>query len=453
MGDTPKLSSVDVLLDRAKQRSATAIQLGLDRVSFLLAQLGNPQQSLDVIHIAGSNGKGSVVAFLESILRVDGFRVGTYTSPHLHRFNERIQVDGKSITDAELQPLLERVLEANGSREATFFELTTAVALCHFKDQGLGDQRVGEGRGVVLLETGLGGRLDATNVVQPKLSIITSITVDHTDYLGNTLSEIAEEKAGIIKSSIPTVAAGGTDEVVCCLTRHAEKMDAPLFLLGRDFKIEIESKGDNWSFRDKKGTVTLPKPGLNGHHQFENASLAIAGIRQLQTVEWPIKPSSIPTGIRKTRWPGRLEWFPGKPPVLLDGAHNVEGCQSLALFLHRIFSFDGLSSLEPASNRLSSSCFLVFSAMKNKDIKGMAQALAPYVKKVWTTQVEAERGESVEKLTDIWRKLKKPVEMCATPNQAFYAAQSACPTSSQVVVAGSLYLVGAIRSELLKNVY
>lgn len=429
--------SIAVLLDQARRQSSVPIQLGLERVVRLLADLGDPQQALAVVHVAGTNGKGSVLAFLETILRYAGYRVGLYTSPHLHRLNERIRVDGQSISDESFRKLLEGVLAVNAGRSVTFFEQLTAVALCHFQDQGLGEQ------GIVLLETGLGGRLDATNVVSPRLSIITSLGMDHTDYLGTTLASIVEEKAGIFKKDVPAIAAPGNPEAERSLLRCAIKVGAPLGLLGRDFTFRHarESGAKTWFFQEEGETYALPLPGLLGRHQFDNAALAIAGVRRLQKVGWRIAEDAIVTGIRDTHWPGRLEQFyvrlsQSLPPVaiLLDAAHNSEACLALANFL---------------GERGGGPSVLIFSALQDKNVKEMARILAPHVERVWTTQVGKERGVSAEVLAAAWQALDRSVQPCASPEEAFSAACHACPVSGQVVVCGSLYLVGAIRSILL----
>ncbi len=440
------------LLDQAHRQSLQPIQLGLDRVVHLLADLDNPHHTLDVVHVAGTNGKGSVLAFLEAILRHAGYAVGLYTSPHLHCVNERIRVDGQAIADEPLRRVLARVLAVNAGRSVTFFELLTAAALCHFQERGLGRGRAGR-RGIVLLETGLGGRLDATNVVVPQLSIITAIDIDHTDYLGATLTAIAAEKAGIFKPAVPAVAASGPPEVESLLARQADQVGTPLHLLGRDFTVRLPAAhGDasvstphhpTWWFEEGGESHPFPMPGLLGRHQLHNAALAIAGIRRLQAVGWSIPAESLRVGVREARWPGRLERFvlPAsggpRPTVLLDGAHNPAGCLALAHFLG-----------EPDNRAICPTVFL-FSAMQDKDVATMIRLLAPHGERVWTTQVGGERGLSAEALATLWRAAGRPAEGCATPAEALSAACMACPPTGQVVVCGSLYLVGAIRTLLV----
>ncbi|MBF0462496.1 MAG: bifunctional folylpolyglutamate synthase/dihydrofolate synthase [Magnetococcales bacterium] len=433
---------VTALLDQAHRQSALPIQLGLERVERLLADLDNPHQTLDVVHVAGTNGKGSVLAFLEAILRHAGYRVGLYTSPHLHRVHERIRVDGQPITDAQLGQQLAEVMAVSAGRSVTFFELLTVVALRHFQAQGLGRDADGR-RGLVLLETGLGGRLDATNVVLPHLSIVTSIDWDHTDYLGTTLAAIATEKAGIFKRSVPAVAASGHPEVERVLLEQARTMGTPLAILGRDFTLRLPAPPcPTWWLEEEGECEELPLPGLAGRHQLDNAALAVAGIRRLRSAGWPVARDSLVAGLRGARWPGRLErlaWPSAGglgPTILLDGAHNPAGCTALAHFLDE-------------SGRDFQPTFMVFSALQDKEVEEMVHLLAPHVERVWTTHVGGGRGRSAEELAALWRVVGRPAQACATPEEALAAACVACPPVGQVVVCGSLYLVGAVRAALV----
>ncbi|MEO5363508.1 MAG: bifunctional folylpolyglutamate synthase/dihydrofolate synthase [Magnetococcus sp. DMHC-8] len=446
-------SSLADLLERAHHQSAQPIQLGLDRVMAALTEMDNPQHNLNVVHVAGTNGKGSVLAFLEAMLRQAGCAVGLYTSPHLHRINERIRINGRAIPDDALGLWLERVLQVSAGRSLTFFELLTVVALCHFRDQGLGRNNTGR-QGMVLLETGLGGRLDATNVVLPQLSIITHIAIDHTDYLGSTLTAIATEKAGIFKPAVPAVAAAGHPEVEALLLRQARRVGTPLRLLGRDFTIHTPASATftdrpsstrwpitTWEYAEGGESRELPMPGLSGRHQLQNAALAVAGIRRLQEAGWPAGWEAVAAGLREARWPGRLERLPGPdanaagPTILLDGAHNPAGCAVLADFLRDV-------------DRQIQPTVVVFAALQDKQVEAMIHLLAPYAARVWTTQVGGERGRTAESLAACWRATGRPATPCATPAQALAAAYAACPATGQVLVCGSLYLVGAIRALL-----
>ena len=292
------------LLARAEDFSNKTIDLGLEATFRLLADLDNPQAGLSFIHIAGTNGKGSVLAFLTSLLRRAGASVGSYTSPHLVRFNERICINGKEIADALLADHLEAVLTANGNQPATFFELTTACALRHFSHVR---------PDWCLLETGLGGRLDATNVVTPRLSIITPIGSDHGDFLGHDIRAIAGEKAGIIKAGIPVAAHADPPEAAGIVRRIARERDAPLIEQGRDYDFQVHQDG-SWRYEDRHRSLILPPPGLAGHHQYGNAALALAAFFHLP--DGPSLPSGrIGPALAKTVWPARLERFPGPPEI------------------------------------------------------------------------------------------------------------------------------------------
>ena len=439
---------LSVLLARAQHHAPHTIQLGLGRIRQLMHRLDNPHRALRVVHVAGTNGKGSVLAFLATILRHAGYPVALYTSPHLQTLNERIQINGRPISDAHLHTHLETVLRCQTGEPATFFELMTAVALSYFRERRFDE------KGVVLLETGLGGRLDATNVVTPLLSIITSIGMDHTAYLGTTLTTIAKEKAGIFKPNIPAIAAPNHSEAEQALQHHAHQTGTPLRLLNRDFCHTVHPDPSSlhpWLFQEGGECHALPAPSLPGNHQRDNAALAVAATRHLQQQGWSIGREALVAGMRDTRWPGRLEHRTVRQErqerqdetgasvsVLLDGAHNTDACLALARFLN-----------ETAQGPT----MLVFSAMRDKHVEGMARALAPHVARVWVTQVGDDqvgcnRSASIALLSAAWRALDRPTSPTPSPEQAFTAACRACPTAGRVVVCGSLHLVGAIRAIL-----
>ncbi|MEO5340374.1 MAG: bifunctional folylpolyglutamate synthase/dihydrofolate synthase [Magnetococcus sp. MYC-9] len=441
MSHTP---AVAALLEQAHRQSPLPIQLGLERVLAVLSALGDPQQQLDVIHVAGTNGKGSVLAFLQAILRRAGYRVGLYTSPHLQSINERIEVDGCPVTDSQLEMHLTEVLAHGAGHALTFFELLTVVAFRHFVAQGLG-RGGAEPRAVVLLETGLGGRLDATNVVTPLVSVVTSIAMDHTEFLGHTLRAIATEKAGIFKHAIPAVTAAAVPDVESVLRDRATRMGTPLAILGDHFTLlPSDDACFPWWFQEGGERCALPRPGLAGRHQLDNAALAVATVRRLQKAGWPVPQEAVHAGLREARWPGRLERFPlpmtGAPgAIVLDGAHNPAGCLALAHYLNE----ERQSLLRPT--------LLIFAAMQDKDVSGMVDILAPQVDRVWTTRVGGERGVPAQNLADLWLRAGKAAQACATPAEALAAACAASPPAGQLLICGSLYLVGAIRAILLAN--
>lgn len=415
---TQKGSALQELLRR---RSPNIIRLGLAPVQRLLARLGNPHKRLTVVHVAGTNGKGSVIAFLEAMLLTAGIPVAAFTSPHLSRFNERIRINGQEIAEDDLDDILTEVLSCDPEEETTFFELTTAAALLYFA-------RAKMCRGLVLLETGLGGRLDATNVVMPCLCLIASIGLDHQDHLGPTLAGIAREKGGILKPGVPAVAAPCYPEAMRVIRGIAASQGVPLILAGRDFFHAMVRT--HWRFRDAFGVMRLPKPALAGCHQYANAALAVAGAKVLRGMGYPLTNRLIAKGIASARWPGRLEYFPGPPPIWLDGAHNPDGVRALVRFLQ-----------SPTARPT----VLIFSVLNNKEAQVMVEMLVPWVHAVFTVACGGERGRSLEELVALWSG-GSVVAACTTVQEALEAARLAAMPSGRVVVTGSLMLVGEVRA-------
>lgn len=318
----------DALLARLTGLHPKSIDLSLDRILRLLARLGDPHLAVPpAVHVAGTNGKGSVVAYLRAILEAAGQRVHVYTSPHLVRFNERIRLDGRLIEDEPLIELLEECERANRDEPITLFEITTAAAFLAFA-RAPAD--------VLLLETGLGGRLDATNVVpRPSLTAITAIAYDHMQYLGDTLRAIAGEKAGIMKRGVPCVVGPQPPEVAAVLAARAAAAGAPLFRAGPDWQAEAVDGGLRW--RDTRAEVRLPLPVLPGVHQIENAGIAVACARKLDG--FPLNDLAVARGLRGAEWPARLQRLlrgpllalaPPGSEVWLDGGHNPAAGQALA---------------------------------------------------------------------------------------------------------------------------
>ncbi|MBF0454918.1 MAG: bifunctional folylpolyglutamate synthase/dihydrofolate synthase [Magnetococcales bacterium] len=447
--DLPKL------LRQVEEHETGKVVLGLSRVEQLLLALNSPQDDLQIIHVAGTNGKGSVIAFLEAMLRQAGYPVAIYTSPHLIQFNERIQIDRTPIADAALAVILDRILTVcrKAKIPATFFEITTVAALCYFSQQGLGRQ--GKRPGIVILETGLGGRLDATNLITPLLCLISSIGRDHEDFLGDTLAKIAGEKAGILKAGIPAAAAPGNEEAARVIDQRAQALLAPLMLAGRDFNYQPPTEKENrWRYEDRERSITLPRPALLGRYQIDNGALAVAGIGLLRDQGFTISDLAVQKGVESAFWPGRLEWFNthkvisrfsssadkpldlnGSAPLLLDGAHNGAAALGLA---------DYLQSRFPPPHTFK----LIFSALKNKDIPTIIRALSPSVDQVWTVSVGGGRGVLAEELAEQWRALGHHATPCFSSKEALFSAQNATPKEQRILVAGSLYLVGEVRSLL-----
>ncbi|MFW6052251.1 MAG: bifunctional folylpolyglutamate synthase/dihydrofolate synthase, partial [Myxococcota bacterium] len=328
------------------------IRLELDRVREALALRGGPHRGLRVVHVAGTNGKGSVAALVESSLRRAGVRTGLYTSPHLHRFTERIRVGGRAVAERDVVRLVASIRETlarPGAPELTFFETATLMAFEVFRERACD---------LVVLEVGLGGRLDATNVIDdPELCIITRLALEHTDRLGDTLEAIAREKAGILKPGAPAVVGVREPEARAVIAARAREVGAPVRWIDDDFGHAPGARavrvwvGDRWL----EG-LRVPLPG---RHQRDNVALAVAALDALAERGWALDEDAIREGVARARWPGRMERLGGAPPVLLDAAHNADGCEALAAHLDTL----------PRGRRV-----LVFGAMENKDHERMLAA-------------------------------------------------------------------------------
>jgi dihydrofolate synthase/folylpolyglutamate synthase len=308
--------------------SPSTVRLGLERVEAALSALGHPERRVPALHLAGTNGKGSASAFCDAALRAQGHKVGLYTSPHLVRINERIRVDGEELSDTALGEAVLAVLTAHppAATELTYFELGTVAAFWHFA-------RVGAD--VAVVETGLGGRLDATSTCAPRVCALTSISLDHQELLGGTLGAIATEKAGIFKPGVPAVTCAQAPEALEAIVRRAGALAIPLGVEERDYRALLTEsgfsyQGPRWSLKD----VTL---GLRGAHQRQNAGVAVAALEALDAQGVTVTPQAVARGLTEARWPGRLEELPGSPPVLLDGAHNEAGAQALAQALPALY--------------------------------------------------------------------------------------------------------------------
>ncbi len=388
----------------------------------LLEALGDPQRGLRVVHVAGTNGKGSVCAMLDSVLTAQGLRVGRFTSPHLQHVNERIRVGGRPISDEDLGALLTEVDQAaqdwgadlpEGGSPPTYFELLTVAALVHFARQDLD---------ICVIEVGLGGRLDATNVVSPMVCAVTSISLDHTDRLGHDLSAIAFEKAGIIKPEVPVV-VGRLPRAASSVIRSAA-MDrrAPASFLGEAHDVEGDHEDFAWCGRRSFEGLRLSLPG---QHQVDNAGVALAVLEELGNQGVEIGEPAIRAGLATARHAARLEWL--DQDLLLDGAHNPAGAEALA---------DYLASLPRDRPRT-----LLLGASDDKDIRGLASALVAQVDRVYTTRCAhfraREPGAVARELVD----LGLPVLPVGPIEEALPIARD----GSLVVVAGSLFLAGAVR--------
>jgi dihydrofolate synthase/folylpolyglutamate synthase len=407
------------------------IDLSLDRIERLLARLGRPQDRLPpVFHVAGTNGKGSLIAFARAMLEAQGFRVHVFTSPHLVRFNERIVVSGEEIDEAALIAVLEECEGVNRGEPITFFEITTAAALLAFSC---------ESADLTLLETGLGGRLDATNVVRrPALTAITPISVDHQSYLGETISEIAGEKAGILKSGVNCVVAAQRPEAAEVIRSRAEAVGAALVREGVDWSSGPTAEG--MIMVDGEDRLSLPLPGLTGAHQVANAGLAVACVRRLPGVR--VGTEAVRRGLETAIWPARLQrlyggrlraMLPADWELWLDGGHNPAAGEALAV------------QLQGWRDR---PVHVVLGMLRNKDVAGFVAPLAPFVGRLIPIAIPREEGSlAAEDLVAIAASVGLNAEPAAGLEEALTKLVHGANGSARVLVCGSLYLAGVVLRE------
>lgn len=396
---------------------------GLERVRQLLALLGDPQDTLRFVHVAGTNGKGSTAAMLASILRAAGYRTGLYISPYIERFNERMQVNGVPITDAELAAVCDRLQPcvATMADPPTEFELVTAAAFQWFADRQCD---------IVVLEVGLGGRLDATNVIRtPECAVITNIGLDHTAVLGDTVAQIAFEKAGILKPGARAVSYQQSPEAAAVLHDVCRERGVPL--TEADFAaIEpLTDSVDGQTFRYRDGAaLSLP---LLGAHQRKNAAVALETIAALRTVGWTISDDAVRAGLRAVAWPARFEILSRSPWFVLDGGHNPQCAETVAANLERYF---------PKKRKI-----LLVGLLADKDYTAMTDMLAPQADAFVAVTPESERALPACELAAHLRRYGKPVTACAAVPEGVETARSMAGADDVVCATGSLYMAGEIR--------
>ncbi|MGE4577918.1 MAG: folylpolyglutamate synthase/dihydrofolate synthase family protein [Desulfuromonadales bacterium] len=398
------------------------IKLGLENIKNLLDALHHPEKAYAVIHVAGTNGKGSVSAALAEILRQAGYKTGLYTSPHLHSFTERIQVDRCPISEADVCALTKEIRAFSGSVPATFFEFTTALALLYFARQKVN---------FVLLETGMGGRLDATNAVTPQLALITPISFDHIEHLGRNLAAIAGEKAGILKEKVPVVIGVQDDSALEVLLAQASQKNCPTWVAGVDYT--VIPRGGRFTFAAQGICLENVKPALPGRHQMHNMGQALAGALALREQGVALPEEALRRGVENVRWPGRLEWWGGGDFLLLDGAHNAAGAEVLAEYL---------TSLRPAGVRW------VFGMKAGRNPADLLSPLLPLVKEVYCAPPPVEEAVAVQDLCEAVVRHEVPCSAWLSPAEALAAALAQRSSEEIVLVAGSLYLVAAAREYL-----
>jgi dihydrofolate synthase/folylpolyglutamate synthase len=421
------------------------IKLGLDAMHSFMAKVGNPEQSLKTVHVAGTNGKGSVSVTLLTILSEAGYRVGLYTSPHLSSVRERFRINSSFISEEKFAELASRIREVLGDEKITYFEFTTALAFLWFAEEDLD---------LVVLETGLGGRLDATNIVNPLVSVITNVSMDHEAYLGNTISAVAGEKAGIIKHGVPVISGvkpgGGLAEVKAA----CEEKGAQLFLYGDSFCASPAGAGywlwgghadfTNTSYKDLRCS-------MKGDYQVENASLALGVICLLKGKGFSVSDNQLRQGLTNVNWPGRLECFclnrktrkqmpcsgtEGTVSYILDGAHNPAGVESLVQTLKAECSYQRL--------------ILVWGAMADKDLQKTLPLVAALADTIILTKPEGERSAEPELLfQNVPDHLQEKCTLHSRVEYAIHSAETQAGEDDLILIAGSLYLIGASRKILL----
>jgi dihydrofolate synthase / folylpolyglutamate synthase len=425
---------------RAAGAEGVAAKLGLENITPLLADLNNPQNSYPSVLIAGTNGKGSVSAMIESVLREAGLRTGLYTSPHLVEISERISLGGEEIPQADFADLftrlrgrIERLLASGTLRfHPTYFECLTAMAMEYFREQHVD---------VAVLEVGMGGRLDATNTASPEVAVITQIDLDHERFLGSTIAAIATEKAGIIKSSAsyrPTVVSSPQHpEAAEVIRDRCARQGVRLVEVATEYAIsEPASEAGLYEFciRDRAGWSLHLQPALRGRHQIENAVTATAAVKELASRGYKISDENIQKGIAYTTWRGRLEMVRKDPPTFLDGAHNPAGARALAQFWD-----DHLGQRR---------IVLVYGAMRDKAILEVADMLFPKAYAVIVTRPDQERAATPEAVLDITHHLNPRIILESSPLKAMEIATelaSEADDDASIFATGSLFLVGDLR--------
>jgi dihydrofolate synthase / folylpolyglutamate synthase len=412
------------------------IKPGLKRVEWLLKRNGNPEEKIKCIHIAGTNGKGSTVEYLRSIFNEGGYRVGTFTSPYLITFNERVSINGKPIKNDELlyyakmlKPLVDDLSQSElGS--PTEFEVITVISLLYFADKK---------PDLVIYETGLGGLFDSTNVITPFLSLITNIGYDHMGILGDTLEEIAFQKAGIIKKGIPLISTVEQQEAIRVIEERAKAMNSKTYLLGRNFSVQHKEStysGESFYFKGFNSITVRAEISMKGQHQIKNAALALAAVDYIRERGlYIIEPEKVMSGLFRAHWAGRFEKVSSLPDIILDGAHNLQGVQALKQTIEQHYR----------GRRI----YLLFAALHDKAYGNMMKELEPTVDEAYFTSFDFPRAASAEQLLD-----ESPFEksFSISPwDKALNEIKNRLKSDDVLVITGSLYFISEVRKTFQKS--
>ncbi|KEK26381.1 bifunctional folylpolyglutamate synthase/dihydrofolate synthase [Bacillus gaemokensis] len=413
------------------------IKPGLERMQWMLEKLGNPERHIKCVHLAGTNGKGSTLTYMRYMLEAAEYKVGTFTSPYIETFNERISVNGIPIADKEITELVNMVkpvvekLDETDFGEATEFEIITVMAICYFGKVNFCD--------VVLFETGLGGRFDSTNVIHPILTMITNIGHDHMHILGNTLGEIAYEKAGIIKSGVPVITGVQDQEALDVIQKVAKEKNANLYELGKQFKVVhqcSDKDGEYFDFSCPFATFEEVCISMKGAHQVGNATLALMGVMYLRTyLSFLVEEEHIRTGLSEAYWIGRFERLQSNPDVIIDGAHNPEGITSLVKTVKAHYN--------------DRNVIVLFTALGDKQLNNMVGQLETIADEMIFTTFAFDRAISAKELAAYSRKKSK---------QIFENWQEAIDTNMKnvkdndvFIITGSLYFISEVRKYIREN--
>ncbi|MFC1885503.1 bifunctional folylpolyglutamate synthase/dihydrofolate synthase [Thermodesulfobacteriota bacterium] len=424
----PSILSYNECMQAMFSLNRFGIKLGLSSIQNVLDGLGNPQNAFSCVHVAGTNGKGSIASALSTIFNLAGYKVGLYTSPHLVRFNERIRINGRPIDDDDVVRSYHAVKDLHsGERELTFFEYATAMALYEF-----GRQQIDW----AIIETGMGGRLDATNIIQPFISIISNISLEHQMYLGKTVSQIAGEKGGIIKKKTPVITGVKQPKALSVIQEIARKKEAPLYRLGKDFRVRRRGQ-KQFSYFGMDHIWRDLKTGLLGNHQVDNAALVLSACEILNRSQTDLSLENISNGLLRNNWPGRLEIFSTSPVILLDGAHNLAAARNLARFL--------------SENLKDRNITLVAGILDDKPYTAMLRYLLPLCSRAILTRAKIDRALPPDRLYDEAKTSLSDIQISPDVCSALKTAVETTTPEDVICIAGSLYVVGEAKEALDKN--
>jgi dihydrofolate synthase/folylpolyglutamate synthase len=401
------------------------IVLGLETIENILKNLGNPHRKFKTIHLAGTNGKGSIASTLSAVLCKAGYKTGLYTSPHLVSFNERICVNNEQISNVDVINAYEAVMKADcGERNATFFEISTAMAFHEFARQNCD---------FAIIETGMGGRLDATNIISPVLSIITNIALEHTAYLGDTIEKIAFEKAGIIKDNTPVISGASNPEAAKVISEIADNRQAELFRLNRDFSVTPAGENNRFNYTGIQKIMSDMRTPLEGDHQLDNAAIALAACEVLvKNKIADLTDTAVKEGFNSVKWAGRIEKVASDPLTIIDGAHNLAAIITLTDYLKKNFSDKKIT--------------LIAGILDDKSYDTMLKEILPVCSKVIFTKADSERSIDPVKLFSVAEAMGKNATIISSVKVAILHARKNSSIDDIVIIAGSLYVAGEAKA-------